>query len=603
MVDEASVRLQLERSTTELSADKIHSIHLMNGNVVSASHVSLPPTAYSPVRGALVAKPLSAAPATRRKLDKMLEDKVKRAEETNKAAEKVHVLVTFVEDRKIPRLPRLVDKEPRDSATNRGVVQRIHEMVTDIENARAPVQNRVKEELAARHSAQTTDTLWLINGLAAELPMNQVRALADRADVAYVEAVQKEIPPPNPLWARSFIGTDAYYDWGLWFGYIALLDTGVRSTHQLFNSPGHPWYLRDCVNGTSNYCATGSGLDPSDVSTPGHGTSSMSILNGNSNSGNTYRGVTDITVDSYRVYTALGLNTLAAVRGFQAALGEGDGLIVAEMQDYTDQDGAVSTAADAAFDAGVPVVAAAGNYGELFGMPVAGSVRSPADAHKVLGVGALDNDGHGGLALYPASGRGPAEDGRTKPDILAPTGTTVAANCSDWCFQSFYGTSGATPYAAGAVAFLRNWVIQNTWDSSPGIEYALAIMSGNNTSSPTTNQDRGAGLIVMPPYWNVQWGSVTVDPWTQADVPIYLESPGLMDVAIWWPESVSQTHNDVDLALVDPYSGEAASTATASVFEKIEYDGVGTTGTWTVSIRPSSVSSSQTVYWALAVRN
>jgi hypothetical protein len=284
-------------------------------------------------------------------------------------------------------------------------------------------------------------------------------------------------------------------------------------------------------------------------------------------------------------------------------LGEGDGLIVAEMQDYTDQDGAVSTAADAAFDAGVPVVAAAGNYGELFGMPVAGSVRSPADAHKVLGVGALDNDGHGGLALYPASGRGPAEDGRTKPDILAPTGTTVAANCSDWCFQSFYGTSGATPYAAGAVAFLRNWVIQNTWDSSPGIEYALAIMSGNNTSSPTTNQDRGAGLIVMPPYWNVQWGSVTVDPWTQADVPIYLESPGLMDVAIWWPESVSQTHNDVDLALVDPYSGEAASTATASVFEKIEYDGVGTTGTWTVSIRPSSVSSSQTVYWALAVRN
>jgi subtilisin family serine protease len=42
-----------------------------------------------------------------------------------------------------------------------------------------------------------------------------------------------------------------------------------------------------------------------------------------------------------------------------------------------------STAADAAFDAGVMVIAAAGNAG-----PVVGSIRSPGNVHKTMGVGA-----------------------------------------------------------------------------------------------------------------------------------------------------------------------------------------------------------------------
>lgn len=40
----------------------------------------------------------------------------------------------------------------------------------------------------------------------------------------------------------------------------------------------------------------------------------------------------------------------------------------------------------------------------------------------------------------------------------------------------------------------------------------------------------------------------------------------------WWPESVSQAHNDVDLALIDPWTGETWSAVGASVFEKIQYE-------------------------------
>lgn len=77
----------------------------------------------------------------------------------------------------------------------------------------------------------------------------------------------------------------------------------------------------------------------------------------------------------------------------------------------------------------------------------AGSLGSPADHPDVLTVGALTNALVRSEASY--SSRGPTTDGRSKPELLAPTG--IAANGS----ETFAGTSAAAPHVAAAMALLR----------------------------------------------------------------------------------------------------------------------------------------------------
>ena len=71
----------------------------------------------------------------------------------------------------------------------------------------------------------------------------------------------------NPSWAdpdplndlfesRAWFGSDGYFDLGLTNGTIALLDTGIRSSHVVFSNPSNLFLQRDCVNG-GNDCNTG----------------------------------------------------------------------------------------------------------------------------------------------------------------------------------------------------------------------------------------------------------------------------------------------------------------------------------------------------------
>ena len=74
----------------------------------------------------------------------------------------------------------------------------------------------------------------------------------------------------------------------------------MRRTHVLFNSPSHIDFMRDCVNGGAD-CNTGTALNPNDDCW-NHGTSSAAIIMANSRQGNAFRGVTGITLDSWKVY-------------------------------------------------------------------------------------------------------------------------------------------------------------------------------------------------------------------------------------------------------------------------------------------------------------
>ena len=596
--------------------DKVNSALMTGADIAQFTAADLPAASMS--REAFPrdkpAEPIP--PRSRTKISPRLEGWLK----TRKADEVERVVVRLRDTVAMPRMPEPAVGERRDSETNAKAQARAEALIGEIRARREQAQAAFVRSLGERYRGEAVERFWLINAVAVKMPLGTVRRLAARSDVLYIEPDDTgTIPPQNGITdddvddGRAIMVTDPYFNLGLTQGWIGLLDTGARFSHVLFNGPSHIAFRRDCVNGGSN-CNTGGNLNPNDDCWD-HGTSSAAIITGNGREGSAFRGVTGITVDTFKVFpTSFGANGLcngnlsvtAAVRGFQAAVSVIDRVIVAEMQAGGSDTGSISAAADSAFDAGAVIIAANGNNG-----PNASTVNEPAIAHKVIGVGNFDVRTRAQIA---SQSRGPAPDNRFKPDIQAPTNAETAQNGCGWqqncatggsdtAFWNFGGTSGSTPFAAGAAALLRNW-LRGTGSIDPGQVYAQLILSGqqpypfNNTS--------GAGPLRLPTDGWAWWGKVSVRNGDTINIPLGIPAgaSNTFDGALWWPETAAQQHNDVDLSLVDPGGAtRASSVSIASVFERARVSGAVTPGTWTLRIRGYQVPAApQTVYWAAHVR-
>src|SRR5204862_7462396 len=100
-------------------------------------------------------------------------------------------------------------------------------------------------------------------------------------------------------------------------------------------------------------------------------------------------------------------------------------------------------AAQRAADAGIVVVAAAGNFGKTSdGRPIVGGIITPGNTPSVLTVGALNTRGTAArsddvMATY--SSRGPTlVDGVLKPELVAPGNRIVAASARDSYLATTY---------------------------------------------------------------------------------------------------------------------------------------------------------------------
>ncbi len=522
------------------------------------------------------------------------------------AGERVEVLVVFDDPVGIPRFPEPATGERGANGADRKYSGRRDEIVKSLEARREGDSEPLA--ILREFNGEILERFWLINAVRVQLPVEALEKLSANARVLAIDPTATDIPPPQDADAtndvddgRAIIRSDPYFNLGLNSGFIGLLDTGVRDTHIVFATPDNLDFLRDCVGGGAN-CNTGAitTTDPWP-----HGTASAAIISAGTGGGAAFRGVTDVTLDSFRIYGAAdgtrgGLNVDAAVRGFQQAVAVGDRVIVGEIQlPSTNAFDALAVAADAAFDSGAVVVSANGND------PDGGtSVSSPAIAHKSLGVGRTDI---GTAGPHAGSLRGPAPDNRLKPDIHAPSNTETARGSGDNAFARFNGTSGATPYAAGAAAILRNWLRQ-FGAIDPGQVYAQMIISGRRGGA--VNNTNGAGLLALPVNGWAWWGKTEVSNLETINIPLDIGAGHvLFDAALWWPEGrggslgLTEQHSDIDIRLIDP-SGvtRASGLMIPSVFERVQIAGAVTPGVWTLQIHGFNThAADRPVYWSAHV--
>lgn len=348
----------------------------------------------------------------------ILKDRLARLPEGGSDIQRV--AISFEDDLKLPRFAETVAGEPTDSPANQQVIARNNELIRQIEAARKPEYDRLMGKLEPL-GIRIVELSWLTSSLTVELPLKFIPQVLTIPQVLYITSTEETSPLPDQVDdGRRLINSDSFFNQGAPIndgGMIALIDTEVRESHTHI-SQGSYSRVRNQFNCYSSTSCTikNSGLDDP----CNHGTSSAAILS--ANTPNPYRGVTGIGIDVYDIYPTGGPPCKgpyeAAVRAFDAAINHGHKVIVAEMQFDAGDGNDLALRADRAFDTGAVVIAANGNYGwdrdRSSPIPYSVSVRSPANAHKAIGVGAFYADTGG---QYVEQSRGPTDDGRIKPDI------------------------------------------------------------------------------------------------------------------------------------------------------------------------------------------
>ncbi len=148
----------------------------------------------------------------------------------------------------------------------------------------------------------------------------------------------------------------------------------------------------------------------------------------------------------------------------------------------------------------------AGNSG-----PSSNTIGAPGTAKNVVTVGALGNGNSTTVASF--SSRGPTDDGRIKPDIMAPGSSIISAagdtnNTTPSCptnGSTLSGTSMSCPMVAGGAALLRQYFLDGFYPSGTrtaadtrkpsGALMKAVLLNGTRDLSNMPNNNYGWGRI------------------------------------------------------------------------------------------------------------
>jgi hypothetical protein len=342
-------------------------------------------------------------------------------------------------------------------------------------------------------------TLWRLH---VALPPDRLEALADHPAVRWVEEGMPPAAPDNDG-MRAAVQANALQvaPYGL---------SGAGVTVAIWESGGIPDVSHSDITGRLNV------RDAANATA--HGTHVAGILGGDGTrsayhggSAGQWRGVApQVAMLAYDVPNALMEHT-EALAIFNAVVSQNSwGYSVSETGGTCDLFGRY-TSADASYDAvvrgayvrPVQVVFSAGNDRNdgdcgLAGGPDYvnyGTINPPKVAKNVLTVGAIHSDT---LAMTSFSNWGPTDDGRIKPELVAPGdqwgGDGGIASCSlGNDYATLVGTSMAAPVASGALALLvqQHRLLHGTPDPPPALLRCLLVHTALDLDDATSWFNRG----------------------------------------------------------------------------------------------------------------
>ncbi|TVR28318.1 MAG: S8 family peptidase [Balneolaceae bacterium] len=268
---------------------------------------------------------------------------------------------------------------------------------------------------------------------------------------------QRELPlDGNYVYTSDGSGVDAY-----------ILDTGIRYSHNEFQGRVSTSKFFDAFGGDGDDCN-------------GHGTHVAGTVGGA-----VYGVAKDVNLIAVRVLDCNGSGSFSGViAGMDWVADNASGPSVANMSLVGGSSQSVDDAAGRMFDAGVPLVVAAGN-GNRGGRGQDACGYSPAGASKAYTVGATSsNDSKTGFSNFGDC-----------VDMFAPgLSITAAWHTSNTAINTISGTSMAAPHVAGVAAlYLQN----NPTASSQDVYSAITEYSTKNvvTNSSTSNNHMVYSLL------------------------------------------------------------------------------------------------------------
>jgi len=273
------------------------------------------------------------------------------------------------------------------------------------------------------------------------------------------------------------------------------------------------------------------------------------------------------------------------------------------------------------------------------------TMNHPALAKNVIAVGSTGNGtvSHG---FYTWSSRGPTQDGRIKPTVMAP-GALFSADGSTACSdQGLGGTSMSCPSVNGALVMVRQY-FQDGWyplgkpRTANSLDPSAALMRAMAVCSADSNI-----FTYVPPNYNTGFGRIDLDSvlyfdtlgtdarklavvdnrigywtgWACRYIVNVADSTLPLRVTLAWvdtaaaPDANPTLVNDLDLELVDPYSvtyrgnqmSGWRSTPNPSVWDTVNVEETARVvnprcGNWLIRVRFTETPQASRLWFGLVV--